>query len=311
MEKSQTFKGEEDELNIELHGSRGNDDPSIDDNFMVCIYQSVYTDIEKFAVTNTSKELGGFLLGTAATAEENKKFIIVEGFIPAKYTDALKGSVTFTHQTWEDMHIQRERQFPKLKIVGWFHTHPGFGIFLSSYDLFIHQNFFDLSWQVAYVVDPVNNRRGFFHWKDGKIEPCQFMILENAPDTKVTPILPDQMPKQVRVNKKLAFIIIAVMLAATTIGLWSYDKMNNFQTDGNFSITTPGPNIADAVGKEKADYEIQYTVRRNDTLSGISYSFFQTPERAEDIAQYNKISNKDIIFPGQVLKVKIDKIMGF
>ena len=309
MEKSQTFKGEEDELNIELHGSRGNDDPSIDDNFMVCIYQSVYTEIEKFAVTNTSKELGGFLLGTSATTEENKNFVMVEGFISAKYTDALKASVTFTHQTWEDMHFQREQHFPKLKIVGWFHTHPGFGIFLSSYDLFIHQNFFDLSWQVAYVVDPVNNRRGFFHWQDGKIHPCQFMILENPTDNKVTPILSDQMPKKSPVNKKLAFIVIAGMLAATTIGLWSYNQMNNFQPDGNFP--TRGPNIADAVSKENADYEIQYTVRRNDTLSGISYSFFQTPERAEDIAQYNKISNKDIIFPGQVLKVKIDKNLGF
>ncbi len=31
---------------------------------------------------------------------------------------------------------------PNIDIVGWYHTHPSFGIFLSHHDLFIHQNFF-------------------------------------------------------------------------------------------------------------------------------------------------------------------------
>lgn len=311
MGKSQTFKSEEDELIIKLHESEGKEKSTIDDNFMVCIHQSVYTEIEKFAVTNTSKELGGFLLGSASKSEENKQFIMVEGFLPAQYTDALKGSVTFTHQTWEDMHVRREQQLPKLKIVGWFHTHPGFGIFLSSYDLFIHQNFFDLSWQVAYVVDPVNNQRGFFHWQEGKIEPCQFMLLENAPDAKGTPILLDQAPKKSWVNKKKAFFVVVGTLAAVTIGLWSYVQMNKFQTGGNSPTQKTEHNISDAISKEKVDYELHYTVRLNDTLSGISYSLFQNPERAEDIAQYNKILNKDMIFPGQVLKVKLDKVISF
>jgi len=35
-----------------------------------------------------------------------------------------------------------DAQFADKKIVGWYHSHPGFGIFLSEYDLFIHRNFF-------------------------------------------------------------------------------------------------------------------------------------------------------------------------
>ena len=31
--------------------------------------------------------------------------------------------------------------FPECDIVGWYHTHPSFGIFLSHHDLFIHQQF--------------------------------------------------------------------------------------------------------------------------------------------------------------------------
>ena len=59
---------------------------------------------------------------------------------------------------------------PDLDIVGWYHTHPDFGIFLSSHDLFIHRNFFDQPLQVAYVVDPIRQTRGFFRWRDGGLD---------------------------------------------------------------------------------------------------------------------------------------------
>jgi proteasome lid subunit RPN8/RPN11 len=49
-------------------------------------------------------------------------------------------------------------------MVGWYHTHPGFGIFLSGMDLFIHQNFFTQIWHVAYVLDPRARTSGFFCW---------------------------------------------------------------------------------------------------------------------------------------------------
>jgi hypothetical protein len=38
---------------------------------------------------------------------------------------------------------------------------------LSHHDLFIHQHFFAQPLQVAYVVDPINQTRGFFQWRDG------------------------------------------------------------------------------------------------------------------------------------------------
>ena len=36
-----------------------------------------------------------------------------------------------------------------LKIVGWYHTHPGFGVEFSEMDLFIQQNFFGGPAQIA------------------------------------------------------------------------------------------------------------------------------------------------------------------
>ena len=54
-------------------------------------------------------------------------------------------------------------------MVGWYHSHPRFGIFLSQYDVFIHSNFFAEQWQVAYVVDPVSGNSGIFGWENGEI----------------------------------------------------------------------------------------------------------------------------------------------
>src|SRR5262249_49370881 len=76
-------------------------------------------------------------------------------------------SFTYTHDSWEEITRERDRLYPELDIVGWYHTHPSFGIFLSHHDLFIHQHFFAQPLQVAYVVDPINQTRGFFQWRDG------------------------------------------------------------------------------------------------------------------------------------------------
>jgi hypothetical protein len=62
-----------------------------------------------------------------------------------------------------------EQDFAGQRMVGWYHSHPHFGIFLSDYDQFIHENFFREPWQVAYVVDPLLEQRGWFGWVDGKL----------------------------------------------------------------------------------------------------------------------------------------------
>ena len=67
------------------------------------------------------------------------------------------------------MHEALERDFPDEQIVGWYHSHPGFGIFLSGHDLFIHENFFSGPSQIAYVVDPHAGTEGVFGWREGKI----------------------------------------------------------------------------------------------------------------------------------------------
>jgi hypothetical protein len=117
-----------------------------------------------------------------------------------------------------------ERQHPTRRILGWYHTHPGFGIFLSDMDMFIHGNFFNLPWQVALVYDPHSGEEGLFLWKDGSTERDNYLT---EPDEAA-----QQYPKRATAGQSIAVrqpsvwtpVIIAAFaaLVVLAIGLLIY-----------------------------------------------------------------------------------------
>jgi LysM repeat protein/proteasome lid subunit RPN8/RPN11 len=139
------------------------------DDVKVYIKQDVYKALEKLAASDTTKELGSIIFGEYCQ-EHGQTYVIISQYIEAKYTDASASTLTFTHETWDYIHSEHEHRCPEEKMIGWQHTHPNYGIFLSNYDMFIQENFFNLPFQVAYVIDPIQHLRGFFQWKNGRIE---------------------------------------------------------------------------------------------------------------------------------------------
>jgi proteasome lid subunit RPN8/RPN11 len=124
--------------------------------------------IERHALSDTTVELGGILLGKECLdLHTGQPFVWINHALEAKHYANTQASFTYTHDSWEEITRERDQRFPDHDIVGWYHTHPSFGIFLSHHDLFIHQHFFAQPLQVAYVVDPINQTRGFFQWRDG------------------------------------------------------------------------------------------------------------------------------------------------
>ena len=146
----------------------------------VYIHQSVCSALEKYSRSDMGNELGSILLGAYSTAI-GQTAVIVSEYIEAKYTDASASTLTFTHETWDYVHKEQAEKYPKLRIVGWQHTHPGYGIFLSNYDMFIQENFFNLPFQIAYVIDPVQNIRGFFCWENGRVEKLKGYYIFDEP----------------------------------------------------------------------------------------------------------------------------------
>jgi proteasome lid subunit RPN8/RPN11 len=114
---------------------------------------------------NDDHEVGGILVGRLG----DDGLPVVTGSIAALEAEGRRASVTFTHDAWATIHRRLESEFSGQEIVGWYHSHPGFGIFLSEYDRFIHGNFFGDHRQIAYVIDPHAGTEGVFRWQDHEL----------------------------------------------------------------------------------------------------------------------------------------------
>lgn len=132
----------------------------------VVVDRGLLARIEAHTAEDTSLECGGVLLGRV---DEADGLVAVLDAIRADGATRKADSLKFTHEVIADIHATRDRDFPSLHIVGWYHSHPGYGIFLSADDLFMHRNFFAAEYQVAYVVDPVQDDRGMFIWRGGDV----------------------------------------------------------------------------------------------------------------------------------------------
>lgn len=144
----------------------------VEENKNIYISQPVYKQIHSFTRNKTKNESGGMLIGNVVE-EFGKTNIIVNGFVEAKFSQGTPTTLTFTHETWDYVHKEIKKRFPEQKIVGWIHTHPNFGIFLSEYDKFIQENFFREDYQIAYVIDPIQKIEGFYFWVGGEITRCR------------------------------------------------------------------------------------------------------------------------------------------
>ncbi len=131
------------------------------------------------ALSSLNREVAGVLVGPRPEKQPDGRYLVhIHDTIIAKYTVMHGASVTYTPESWRYMNDVLRERYPDdtAVMVGWYHTHPGFGIFLSGMDLFIHQNFFTQIWHVAFVLDPRANTSGFFCWnrQQTEVKPVDF-----------------------------------------------------------------------------------------------------------------------------------------
>lgn len=121
-------------------------------------------EMENHALSDTRVELGGVMLGGQFEDETGRPYVVVQDCLRARHYESSKGSFKFTHDTWSDISRRREEFPDELQMVGWYHTHPDWGVFLSGMDMFICDHFFNRPLDVALVIDPCRGDRGFFQW---------------------------------------------------------------------------------------------------------------------------------------------------
>src|SRR3954467_15131564 len=157
--------------------------------------QSVLNDIRAHGRSAPDIEVCGVLVGNVYT-DNIGPFIFIEASIRGNFSAGKNAQVTFTAQTWQHIQDVMDRQYPDMRILGWYHTHPGHGIFLSDMDLFIHKNFFSLPWHLAFVFDPQHLEEGLFAWRAGNMVVESFVVQKDvAADTmRVARRVPEQPP---------------------------------------------------------------------------------------------------------------------
>jgi len=155
----------------------------VDEPIRVAFRAEAYADLIEHTKVALDSEICGVLVGEFCEDDEGLH-VAVDAIIRGMETKRGGAHVTYTQETWNKVHEAMEREHPGRQIVGWYHSHPGFGVAFSENDLFIQQNFFAGRGQIGYVADPlggeeaicVNTPQGIRHasrfWVDGRERRC-------------------------------------------------------------------------------------------------------------------------------------------
>lgn len=135
--------------------------------FRLYFDSTTHQSILNHASADTSVEICGVLVGQWQR-DDDGPFAAVSDLIRCDNATQGQAEVTFTHESWNHINSEMDSKYSELRIVGWYHSHPDFGIFLSDRDIFIQEHFFGGPGQVALVVDPVRKLEGVFEWRGGK-----------------------------------------------------------------------------------------------------------------------------------------------
>ncbi|HPS90661.1 MAG TPA: Mov34/MPN/PAD-1 family protein [Methanothrix sp.] len=128
------------------------------------INENAWMDINKHAIEGDSIEIGGFLMGFKCILDDHPIVWITKSVRGNCRSSAAQ--VIIETSTYDN--VLTEMESNGLSVVGWYHTHPGIGIFLSGTDKNTMFRHFNNPSSIALVLDPKRNTWGFFGWDEEK-----------------------------------------------------------------------------------------------------------------------------------------------
>ena len=157
---------------------------TIDEDFIFPVYiqEEILEQIKKLS-KDSEKEIFGYLIGKILKWKDKIYIIIqeqlfIKGAIDSNQfsTSQIEGKAGEYEKKFQTLKINRSDN--DLRVVGWWHSHPGFGSFLSATDLHTQEYFFPEPYQVALVVDPIKD--GFKIFTLDKKSKSRYKALSNA-----------------------------------------------------------------------------------------------------------------------------------
>lgn len=163
--KRSETKGSEDRTKQDVSASSLKDGSQyqsfIHKNVELCVIESAIDSLKTHLSQDTSKETGGILVGNVSDSKDIY-YTQITGAIAAPTTIGTRSNFRFTPNCWPAILKSQKELFPQTQIVGWYHSHPDFGIFLSGVDLDTQGVYFNQPWHIAVVYDPIREQIGFF-----------------------------------------------------------------------------------------------------------------------------------------------------
>ena len=134
---------------------------------LIFIEERVLAQLLDDCRVDVKREHGGILLGEVFEDPGGRYFVVVRASLLAPHTAGSSVHLQFSEASWESLWEQMGT-LPECVMVGWYHTHPNLGVFLSGTDRRTQELYFSQPWQIAVVIDPVKEQIGFFHGREGR-----------------------------------------------------------------------------------------------------------------------------------------------
>lgn len=265
----------------------------------VRIDAEVHREIEKFATQDRYTECAGLVLGTVGV-EDRERIIHVRAVAPAPEAEGDRLCVRMTGKAWESALRIKDKDYPQLRTLGWFHTHPGSGVCVSDSDVFVHKHFFPHPNMIAYVLDPTTGRDGFFYWHNGilALRPSYGLVC-----TVNKTGLRERISINPRVLRGAAMAVILAGAMLTGISLMGHRQAEH----------EPAKVQVKAVPKATAPaQDAVYTLGPRDNFWKICNRHYNDGDLARALARYNGLRDLSHLQVGQRIKLPPkDKLKSF
>lgn len=119
----------------------------------------------------------GLLLGEV-NSFNGRTYSFITEYITSK-NNATSVSVRFSEKAFSDLAFEINSVKTKF-VIGWAHSHPNYGCFLSSTDLRTQRKYFNQEYNIALVIDPIRGEKKFFKLKPNGYQEAEFVIVRKS-----------------------------------------------------------------------------------------------------------------------------------
>ena len=267
----------------------------------VRIDAKIHKEIEEHTSRDRYTEYAGLLLGNV-DIEDGMRVVHITAVIPAAKAESTRNNVKITVGAWESMLRVRDEKYPDLRILGWLHTHTGRGVFLSDADVFIHRHFFSHPDMVAYVLDLVNGRDGFFCWQGETIVLAPSFGLVVTRDENEVNNEAGKMSRWALIRNCVIALLVIGAACFAGVKLVIPNLAHREARQQSTVKVTP-------VASNTTTQDRIYVIGERENLWKVCHKVYRDGELAEALAEYNGLSDYAGLQIGQKIKLPPQEVL--